>query len=317
MQVSFVIPLFNCLELTRTCVRTLQETLPAGLSHEIVLVDDGSTDGTRAWLATLEAPFRVILNERNLGYAAANNLGAKAALGSALVLLNNDLEFSPGWFEPLMRLHGTLGAKAGVVGNVQLDARTGDVDHAGMVIRANGKPAHRSDLDLLESAWRGYRIVPAVTAACVVIGAETWSRLGGFDEGFRNGGEDVDLCFRAAALGRVNAVALRSVVRHHVSSSPGRKSRDEENSYRLALRWHRELADLAAPEWCRSYLFNEWGRTTSDHRIGQATAGLLYIAGLRRKVPAFVTAGVEHALQQEFARWRNLFPENGAMPGST
>ena len=309
VQVSFVIPLFNCLELTRTCVRTLQETIPAGLSHEILLVDDGSTDGTRAWLATLQEPFRVLLNERNLGYAGANNRGVREARGSQLVLLNNDLEFSPGWLEPLVELHRTLGAKAGLVGNVQLNARTGDVDHAGMLIRPDGKPAHRRDLDSLETAWRGFRLVPAVTAACLIVGRQTWSELGGFDEGFRNGGEDVDLCFRATAQGRVNAVALRSVVRHRVSSSPGRKNRDEENSYRLARRWHRELAALAAPEWCRAYLLREWGRTTSDRRWGQAMAGLLYLAGLRREAPAFVTAGVEAAFAQEFARWQQLFPE--------
>lgn len=47
MQVSFIIPLYNCLAHTRECLRTLQATLPPGLDHEIISVDDGSTDGTR------------------------------------------------------------------------------------------------------------------------------------------------------------------------------------------------------------------------------------------------------------------------------
>ncbi|MCX6955994.1 MAG: glycosyltransferase, partial [Verrucomicrobia bacterium] len=99
MQVSFIIPLFNNLALTRACVESLQATLPSGLAHEIILVDDGSSDGTRAWLATLAAPFRVVLNERNLGYAAANNRAAAVARGEFLALLNNDLVLLPSWFE--------------------------------------------------------------------------------------------------------------------------------------------------------------------------------------------------------------------------
>ena len=94
MQVSFIIPLYNCLAHTQECLRTLQASLPAWLEHEIILVDDGSTDGTRAWLATLGAPCRVLLNERNAGYAAANNRGAAVARGRILVLLNNDLILS-------------------------------------------------------------------------------------------------------------------------------------------------------------------------------------------------------------------------------
>lgn len=309
MQVSFIIPLFNCLELTQRCVQTLQSTLPKDLAHEIILVDDGSTDDTRRWLATLGAPFRVLLNERNLGYAGANNRGVRESQGTTLVLLNNDLEFSPGWFEPLLALQQALGPRAGIVGNVQLNSRTGTIDHTGMLINAKGKPAHRTDLDPLETIWRGYRLVPAVTAACIVVSKDLWQQLGGFDEAFHNGGEDVDLCFRAAALGRVNAVALRSVIRHRVSSSPGRKSRDEQNSYRLARRWRRELSALAEAEWCREYLLREWGRTTGDRRVGQAWAGLLYVAGIRRTAPPFVTTGVKAALGEEFARWERLFPE--------
>jgi len=75
VTVSFIIPLYNCLPLTQAMLTSLQATRPSGLAHEIIFVDDGSTDGTRAWLETLEGrePFRVLLNERNLGYAAANN----------------------------------------------------------------------------------------------------------------------------------------------------------------------------------------------------------------------------------------------------
>ncbi len=311
-SISFIIPLFNCLELTRAGLASLQATLPAGLAHEVILVDDGSTDGTREWLATLGAPYRVVLNERNLGYAKANNRAVRLARGEWLVLLNNDLILLPGWFEKMRRAHASLGPRAGLIGNVQLDVRSGLVDHAGIVINRQGKPVHA----LNRSAWlsrlfRPVRQVPAVTGACLLVRRDLWQQLGGFDEGYVNGGEDIDLCFRARAAGRVNAVALRSVIRHHVSSSPGRKLRDEENSYRLARRWHREFV-AAAPEatrdWCREYLAAILPEPESAG-YPLARHALLHALHLQPTPPAEAVASLEAALEREFAEWRRRFGE--------
>src|SRR5687768_7259087 len=191
---------------------SLQATLPAGLTHEIIYVDDGSTDGTRAWLQSLAGPpFRVLLNERNLGYAIGNNRGAAIARGEFLVLLNNDLVLLPGWLEPMLAAHAALGARAGVIGNVQRDAKTGEIDHAGLVVNVTGKPVHARTLP---SRWARFfnpqGEVPAVTGACLLIERALWQQLGGFDEAYVNGGEDIDLCFRARASGRINVVVLRS-----------------------------------------------------------------------------------------------------------
>lgn len=309
MQVSFVIPLYNCLAYTQACVASLCASLPPDLRYEIILVDDGSTDGTRDWLHTLEGPFRVVLNERNLGYAGANNRGAALARGEYLALLNNDLVLTAGWLEPMLALHRRFGPRAGVVGNVQVNARTGAVDHSGMLVDHKGKPGHDSERHALRSFFSGFRIVPAVTGACALIDRELWSSLGGFDEQFQNGGEDVDLCFRAAAAGRLNAVALRSVVRHFVSSSPGRKRRDEQNSYRLTLTWRDQLARHGVRAWCRHYLEREWCRTTSSPAYLEAFGFLLFTAGLRRSAPAGAMTGMHAAIDHEIARWRTMFGE--------
>ncbi len=311
MQVSFVIPLYNCLALTRACVASLQATLPARLAHEIILVDDGSTDGTREWLATLAPPFRVVLNERNLGYAAANNRGAAVASGEILALLNNDLILTPRWLEPMLSAHRALGPCAGLVGNVQRDFRSGAVDHTGIIIDRCGKPVHDRALpSLLSRLFRRVRRVPAVTGACVLLERALWRQLGGFDEGYINGGEDVDLCFRVRAIGRINAVALRSVVRHHISSSAGRKLRDEENSYRLARHWHREFvaaADWATRDWCRDYLAEISPDPRDADRV-LARRAWFYAKGLGRTPPPEAVAAIETALGREFARWEKMFP---------
>jgi GT2 family glycosyltransferase len=307
LQVSFIIPLYNCLPLTQAMLTSLRATLPAGLAHEIIFVDDGSTDGTRAWLESLAADpsLRVVLNERNLGYAAANNRGAAVARGELLALLNNDLVLLPGWLEPMLAAHRALGDHAGLIGNVQLDARTGAVDHAGLIVNALGKPIHaRTRPNFISRLIRPVRSVPAVTGACLLVASSLWRQLGGFDEGYMNGGEDIDLCFRARAAGRVNIVCLRSVVRHHISASPGRKMRDEENSYRLARRWRTEFAtsDEARRSWCRDDLAATLVEPHSDD-WRHALAVLAYLSRLRAAPPSKAVAGVEAGLAREFAHW--------------
>jgi GT2 family glycosyltransferase len=307
MQASFIIPLYNCLAHTRACLRTLQATLPAGLAHEILLVDDGSTDGTRDWLATLGPPCRALLNEHNLGFAGACNRAAAETRGDALFFLNNDLVLRPGWFEPMAAALLTR-RDAGLVGNVQLDAATRAVDHAGVFFTHQAKPAHVRDIPLTAQLRLGptLRPVPAVTGACFAMARGLWQQLGGFDTGYRNGGEDIDLALRASAAGRTNLVALDSIVLHHVSTSPGRKLRDEQNTWRLFQRWQPELARLARRDWCRHYLEQNWdGARRADDFVAAAGA-LAYWLGLRRTVPLFVDDGVQAAIATELRRWRTL-----------
>ncbi len=307
MQVSFIIPLFNCLSHTRECVRTLRASLPAALPHEIILVDDGSTDGTREWLATLPArPFKVVLNERNLGYAAANNRGATAAQGTFLALLNNDLVLAPGWLEPMMATHDRL-SSPGLVGNIQRDARTGLIDHTGIFFDHKGKPAHDTSLPFPALLYPGYRIVSAVTGACALLSATLWRTLGGFDEGYVNGSEDVDLCLRARDSGRINAVSLRSTVLHHISASPGRKLRDEENSRRLAVRWRHTIPDLAAPAWADHFLNTRLDEPFTSSNRALAFGSLACLVGRKTPPPPLVRQATHHALDAEIARWDRLF----------
>ncbi|MDB6169884.1 MAG: glycosyl transferase family 2 [Verrucomicrobia bacterium] len=314
MEVSFVIPLYNCLPLTQAMLASLRTSLPPGLKHEIILVDDSSTDGTREFLQTLTsdgAPFRVLLNERNLGYAGANNRGATAARGDYLALLNNDLLLSPGWLEPIMAVHRRLGNRAGFVGNIQRNAGTGAVDHAGIFINHRGKPEHRTDGPILPRLRRidAWRRADAVTGACAVVRCALFAKLGGFDEGFSNGGEDVDFCLRSHAAGHVSAVALRSTVRHHISASPGRKLRDEQNSRRLTLRWRDELARLGArSSWSRHYLESEWTGPHDPVEYVFARQALGFTLGLRRDPPRLAYPGMQAAIARELERWEQLLP---------
>jgi GT2 family glycosyltransferase len=210
----------------------------------------------------------------------------------------------------MFEAHARLGPDAGIIGNVQLDARTGTIDHAGLVINKTGKPVHARSLPSRPfRAANPIVAVPAVTGACMILERELWQQLGGFDERYMNGGEDFDLCFRARAQGRINAVASRSIIRHHISASPGRKTRDEENSYRLARRWARELiaaADFGRREWCREYIAHAFLVPRSDeYRLALAVCA--YLLGLRRLPPPEAMVAVRTGLDGEFARWEAMF----------
>jgi GT2 family glycosyltransferase len=302
MQVSFIIPLYNCLPLTQAMLASLRETLPRGLEHEIIFVDDGSTDGTREWLAGLVAPCSAILNEKNLGFAGACNRGSAAACGELLFFLNNDLILPPGWLEP-MQAAFTRFPHAGLVGNVQLNFATGATDHTRIVFNCKGKPEHDTRRGV---GLPPYRAVAALTGACFAVRRATWLRLGGFDEGYVNGCEDVDLCFRARQQGLTNYVARRSVVRHHISASTGRKLRDEQNTARLVQRWRHAIARQSARDWCRHHLSLHWEEPRDYPDQALARDCFLYLCRLLVRPTARILLGVHLAIEAEVDRWKQI-----------
>ncbi|CAN7275043.1 glycosyltransferase [Acidovorax sp. LjRoot66] len=250
--VSVVVPLFNHLLQTQAMLLSLTTSWPDGLEYEIILANDASTDGTRAWLATLEdRRIQVICNPLNQGFARTCNTGAKAARGELLCLLNNDLVLQPGWLEPMLEMLLAPALKAGIVGNVQRRVDDGALDHVGVQLTAAGQLAHMRDLN---DGGPDCGMAPpvrslAVTGACVVLRRADFWACGGFDERYRNGAEDIDLCMKLRARGQRAYVARSSCVGHHVSLSRGPASlNDERNSRLLFHRWRaefkRELADV-------------------------------------------------------------------------
>jgi GT2 family glycosyltransferase len=301
MKISFIIPLYNGLPLTQAMLASLWATVTRDCIHEIILVDDGSADGTREWLSTLERPYHVLLNQKNLGFAGACNRGAAIASGDLIFFLNNDLLLLPGWLEPMLAAFSRF-PRAGMVGNVQLNVLTGAIDHAGIFFNHKGKPQHYRHRDLSVA----YRNVDAVTGACCGVRHTIWRQLGGFDDGYTNGCEDVDICLRGAEIGLTNYVALRSIIRHHISASAGRKLRDEHNTARLHRRWrHRILPRIIRP--CGvACLLASWTepRDYPDFRL--VLLALLHLAGLVPFPPRQLVDAANAALALEHERWENL-----------
>ncbi|OYU32028.1 MAG: hypothetical protein CFE39_05540 [Comamonadaceae bacterium PBBC2] len=298
---SFIIPLFNHLAHTQAMLESLRGSIPPGVAFEIVLIDDFSTDGTRAWLATLadEPHIKTLLNPRNLGYAKTNNAAAAVATGDILALLNNDLLLEPGWLEPMLAALQDPALNAGVVGNLQWTVAEGQLDHAGIAISAQGKFEHiRGDPSVAARSQLGHtRRVLAVTGACCLVRKSDFGRVGGFDEAFVNGGEDVDLCFKLRQAGKRAYVACSSAVRHHVSLSRHRSDpQNEHNSRRLFIKWRKEIKTELAGVWLALL------QKPDPSRLAEYLDGELSDQHLA-KPHAFSRVMAENVLQQEECYW--------------
>jgi len=244
--ISFVVPLHNHLAETKVMLASLQVTVPQDVSHEIIFVDDASKDGTSSWLKSLDDPrIRFCINVVNRGYAASNNAGVRLARGDVLVLLNNDLVLSPGWLEPMLALLQSPGLHAGLVGNVQFRVADGAVDHAGVALSPRGHLFHQNTISQMPHV-RAF----AVTGACMLLHKADFLAVGGFDESFVNGCEDIDLCFKLQQARQKIYVACESRIHHHVSLSRKTNTlQDLQNSRLLFFRWRGKIKNELSRVW--------------------------------------------------------------------
>ena len=241
---SIVIPLFNRAELTRQCLTALAE-VTSGVTAELILVDNASTDETPALLAQLGASVRVIRNETNLGFAKACNQGAAAARGRYIVFLNNDTVPLEGWLSALVDVVERR-PEVSVVGS-KLLYPDGTLQHAGVTFNHKAQAYHLfAHLPGDFEPANRTRELQVVTAACMLVRADAFRAVSGFDEGFVNSFEDVDLCLRLRERGGRVVYEPKSTLFHLESQTAGRHSNDDRNGQRLVKRWkHVSLADQA------------------------------------------------------------------------
>jgi len=219
---------------------SLVVSLPEGLNYELIFADDDSTDETRDWLAGLsDERIQVVLNERNFGYAKTNNAAVARASGHYLALLNNDLLFQAGWFEPMLAALEAPELNAGIVGNLQYRVIDKVLDHAGVVLTPRGQFDHiRTEPAQQTNPLEVY----VATGACMLMRRADFEAVGGFDEVFINGCEDIDLCLKVRANGQKIYVVPSSQILHHVSLSRSRVSlQNEKNSQYLFSKWRKEI----------------------------------------------------------------------------
>ncbi|HZT11299.1 MAG TPA: glycosyltransferase family 2 protein [Candidatus Baltobacteraceae bacterium] len=242
LRYSIVIPVFNKAELTRQCLLTLPATIQEAGEGEVIVVDNASSDNTPQMLA--EFPWvRVIRNERNLGFAGANNQAARIARGRTLVLLNNDTEAKSGWLASMLGAAEQRGV--GAVG-ARLLYPDGTIQHAGVVNypyrfgSIGFVPSHDMHQYKGDFAYaRQSRDLQMVTGACLATPRALYLELGGLDEGFWNGYEDIDYCLKVRDRGLRVVYQADAVLTHYESQSGVQRFRRVAwNSELLGRRWN-------------------------------------------------------------------------------
>jgi GT2 family glycosyltransferase len=237
-RASVVMPVHGRAGLTRRCLQRVLADLPHDC--EVVVVDDASPDETPQLLAELGDAIRVLRLERNQGYGAACNAGAEIAAGEQLVFLNNDTAPEPGWLAALLR-HAEEQPAVAVIG-AKLLFPTGAVQHAGVVIGQDGYPHNLyAGFPGDHPAVNRPRRLQAVTGACMLVRRAAFERAGGFDRGYRNAMEDVDLCLRiGGAEGEVH-YCPDAVLVHLESATRGREEKFETSVALYRERWRERV----------------------------------------------------------------------------
>jgi GT2 family glycosyltransferase len=241
--VSVVVTVHHGDELTRRCLEALATT--AGETpFEVVVVDDGDDPEVAGLLATVRGA-TVIRNTTNLGYLRSANVGARAARGAHIALLNNDTEPHHGWLDALV---GRLRAdeKTGVVA-AKLLFPDGRLQEAGGIVWSDGSGFNYGwGEDETADPYNVVRDVDYASAAAMLIRGSLWRELGGFDERFRPAYyEDADLCFAARARGLRAVYEPAARVVHVLGGSMGADTRRliEANRSTFVSKWAAALAD--------------------------------------------------------------------------
>jgi hypothetical protein len=237
VTVSIVIVSYNAVdELTNTLAAITGPAAPRA-SHEILVTDNGSTDGAADAAERYAGPLAVHRLGRNTGFGHAVNRTVDRACGEYVLLLNPDATPKPGAIDAMVD-HLVARPADGIVGGRTLDVH-GNLEPRSCFGRITAWSLTASALGLSSIArhsrffapeslgsWQrdDIRHVDVVSGGLLLTKRSTWHELGGFDETFLIYGEDQDLCLRAAKLGYRPTIAPKAEVVHSIGASSASKA---------------------------------------------------------------------------------------------
>lgn len=256
---SIVVVSYNNADLTRQCIESIvaRTTYP---NYEVIIVDNASQDETRDMLRSMQRQFpglklKLIINDQNRGFAAANNQGIAQAEGKYVVLLNNDTVVTNDWLEAMLRhlQNNDIGLVGPVTNSVGNEAKIA-VDYANIEQMHEFAARHT-----VENVGRHFDI-SVLAMFCVAMRREVFDEIGELDEAFGIGMfEDDDYCRRIQSAGYRTVCAEDSFVHHYGQASF--KKLIESGEYQVI--WDRN----------QTYFEKKWGawtphtnnRTTERH----------------------------------------------------
>lgn len=252
-KISIIIVTYNNLDLTKRCLKSV-ESFTYNPNHEVIVIDNASSDDTQNFLRKWQAEKNnrcIILNQENIGFAAANNQGLKTSNGDFIVLCNNDTYVTPGWDITLMRhleRQPSLGLVCPVTNNIGNEAK--------IAITYNTMEEMLEEANKYTCRHIG-RLYPLRTTAffCVMFSRSVFHQVGYISEEYGRGWfEDDDYCRRAERHGYAMACAEDVFVHHELSASFNtipdmeRKQLFENNKAIYEKKFGRWLPHTARPQ---------------------------------------------------------------------
>ncbi len=212
---TIVIPNYNGIEYVENCLRSLEKE-PA----HVILVDNGSTDGSRELVREKFPQVRLLALDQNYGFCKAVNRGMETSETTYVILLNNDTVAEPGFVKALEKaMDGDSRAFSGAARMVNL-RRPELIDDAGDYYCALGW-AFAAGRDKPRENYDSPREVFSACGGACIYRRQTLNRIGMMDENHFAYLEDVDLGYRARIYGYRNLYVPEAVVRHAGSASSG------------------------------------------------------------------------------------------------
>jgi GT2 family glycosyltransferase len=187
---------------------------------EVILVDNGSTDGSLEFVKATYPDVRVIANGKNLGYGGGNNVGIQSSRGQYVMILNNDTRLDLGCIEELKRSIEKKDRYGACASKILFEHAGLRIDAAGLVVCPDGLAIGRGRWDREDRYDTETEVFCASGCACL-FRREMLEEIGIYDEDFFAYGEDTDLGWRAQLAGWRCIYSPKAVVHHLHSASSG------------------------------------------------------------------------------------------------
>ena len=203
MDLSIIIVNYNDRPHLEACLSSLQRHAPSA-EHEVIFVDNASSDGSRAWIAGAFPAVRLIENMSNEGFSKANNLGVRESRGAFLLFLNTDTVVPPGALDGLLaklKSDPSLGAAGPALVHRRNSYQVSFGGNVNFGAQFWQKLVLNPYYKARQKAGGTDRSVGWLSAACLLCRRSAFEQVGGFDERFFIYFEDIDLCFRLRRAG--------------------------------------------------------------------------------------------------------------------
>ena len=238
-KVNIVIVTYNNLDYTKLCIRSILDKT-AYPNYEIIVVDNDSTDGTKDYLKSIEGNnIKVVLNDENLGFAKANNIGIRLSEGEYVILLNNDTIVTRGWIMGLLRhFKGSVGMVGPVTNSIGNEAKI------------NVEYDNLNEMDAFAEYYTNKHFgdefeIDVLAMFCVAVKREVINRVGLLDERYKVGMfEDDDYAIAVKRAG-YKIICAEDVFIHHFGGATFKKYMNseyreifDENRKRFEEKWN-------------------------------------------------------------------------------